>query len=177
MLNILPGLVPAETPSPSLPLLKDWESRELWNPAAICSRSFLYLADICDYCESGGYLHALFFYIIAHAQFSNPADICESGWYLHVFIFTLASNITMWDLPLPAVLALVKLRMISICYICRTLYLYMFYMLYRLSNATPLIPGREKNLDSFKPFETVWSFWKTLQEFNLAPSSNKMTKR
>ena len=33
---------------------------------------------------------------------------------------------------------------------------------------TPPVPGWEKNLDIFKPFETVWSFWKTLQEFNLA---------
>ena len=34
---------------------------------------------------------------------------------------------------------------------------------------TPPVPRWEKNLDIFKLFETVWSFWKTLQEFNLAP--------
>ena len=43
MLNIFPGLVPAETPSPSLPLVKDWESRELWNPATSCTRLFFYI--------------------------------------------------------------------------------------------------------------------------------------
>ena len=38
-----------------------------------------------------------------------------------------------------------------------------------ICSPTPPIPEWEKNVDSFKPFETVWSFWKTLQEFNLAP--------
>ena len=169
MLNNLPDLVPAETPSPSLPLVKDWESRVLWNPAAFCTRVFFI---------SAWYLWLLWIRrLFACAHFLNPADICQSGWYLHALIFPVASNITMWDFPFPATSALVKFRMMPICYICRTLHLYMFYMLPRLSNATPLIPGREKNLDSFKPFETVWSFWKTLQEFNLAPSFNKMTKR
>ena len=115
MLNILSGLVPAETPSPSLPLLKDWESRELWNPATSCTCLFFYIwliyvkmAAICT----------CFFYICTRSLF-------KSSWYFWIRLifarahFSVASKITMWDFPFPATLALVKFRMMPIRYICR----------------------------------------------------------